>query len=138
MPTAKSDVTMVSTEALSAELNRRNELRAQLDAQQAEIDAKRAALDGNSLAAVTAPAMKPRKTVKTSKAKVKMGNAKSGTLADSVGQVLAKNHKGISIADITTQVSQGRKPLPKNMYAMVAQTLAKIGAKKVARGVYSA
>jgi hypothetical protein len=131
----------ISTSTLQAELHRRLAKLGDLIAQRDALDERISELQGLAGQAPEAPQAaakvggKPgRKPGRKPRAVRSMGKP----LADYVKDVLAAAPQGMGIKDIEAAVlAAGYPTRAKTLYTQVVRVLAKIGAKKVGRGVYS-
>ncbi len=145
MPKAK--LSNVSLLQLLAEVNKRKSKlsamiaqRDALNAQIAEIESAAGAPAEPEKKAGRKPGRKPgKKTKAVSAPKVKAAGGRRGKpLAAFVQEALAAAPKGLAVRDIENVVlAAGYVTKGKDLYNPIAAVMSKIGAKKVARGVYA-
>jgi hypothetical protein len=138
MPRPK--LSSVSIFTLQAELQRRlaklGDLLAQRDALDKEI-AELDALAGQAVAVPPAPAKAGKKRGRKPGRKPKAVRSMDWPLAEYVKEALVAAPQGMGIKDIEAAVfSAGYPTRAKTLYTSVVKVLAKIGAKRLGRGVY--
>jgi hypothetical protein len=133
---ARPKLSIVSTASLQAELQRRIAKLGDLVAQRDALDKQIAELQG--MAGQAAAPKVGKKPGRKPGRKPKAVRAGSKPLAEYVKEALAAAPKGMGIKDIEAAVFAAKYPTrAKTLYTQVVKVLAKIGAKKVGRGVYS-